>query len=683
MTEPSFADRGRGGMGDLHEVSGQVLAGNDGPVQTGSGIQIITYNQFREELDDRQSQRIRWVSAEQVTWLRDRFVEPRGFGEAAGRLDRGRTVFVHGSPGSGRRTAAIMLLADVAVAGEIREISVVPGDAAVFDPMDVGETERLLLDLSTLDGPDFAGAGELLGVLTGQVRQRHGALAVVLPERGTARVDDWFRESLAAVALDSHHRRLVLERHLRENGIAVTPADLDDPRLDVVLRADPAAELARLADLLTTERPRHQDFADTVETALAAYRNWAEELTQRFKDNTDPRWRALIVAAALLEGTRLEAVHHACARLLEHAGDPVSVEHPLAAEPLTHRLTLVGAQVVAGRVRFTKLAYGEAVLNHVWRELPGLRELLTRWVEQLPTAPRTMMSAADRRGMADRFTELTLNSGERTDLRWLTRHWADSTNPRVVPLALSTLRLSVFDRASGGYFRQMLADWSRTTGGSANRARMIITACTELLNESHQPLALSMLQNLLAHHDPAVVADARAALLELAFTTSARFSVLRRVTEAMARGDAVPANSSVFHALTAPRELFAPDGVSVPLWSTPGIRDLLHTGWRATFGQGITVEAVTAVRAWLRLVDGSIVDGDKVPVLVRLLVDACEGDYRLLAVLRLIAADWVGDETEQIPANQRDWVLAWVDDKIEDAQDEAWTRIREEGNVSG
>ncbi|MGO1048999.1 hypothetical protein [Crossiella sp. CA198] len=34
-------NRSRGGMGDLHEVSGTIIAGNDGAVQTGDGQQII------------------------------------------------------------------------------------------------------------------------------------------------------------------------------------------------------------------------------------------------------------------------------------------------------------------------------------------------------------------------------------------------------------------------------------------------------------------------------------------------------------------------------------------------------------------------------------------------------------------------------------------------------------------
>ncbi|WHT17253.1 hypothetical protein N8J89_29560 [Crossiella sp. CA-258035] len=681
MTEQSTVDRSRGGMGDVHDVSGMLITGNDGPVLTGGGTLHVTYNQLREGLDDG-PQRHRWVSPERVGWLRGRFVEPRGFHEAAARLARAGIVLVHGSPGSGRRSAAIMLLAGSAVTGDIREISVAPGEAELFDP-DVVAAERLLLDLSTVEPAELAQAGGLLDVLTGQVRRSGGALVVVLPAGTSPRTGGFFGDQLAEIVLEPGQRRRLLESHLRAGGVAVSAADLDDPRLAAVHQAHPAEELARLAELLTAERPRHESFAGTVETALAAYRNWAEELGERFREHTDPRWRALIVTAALLEGTRIEAVHQACSILLARTGDPVPEQHPLAAEPLTRRLAQVGALVREDRVWFGKLAYGEAVLHHVWRELPGLREVLTHWVERLPTAPRTMMSTADRRRMADRFTELALHSGERTDLRWLTRHWADSNNPRVVPLALSTLRLSMFDRAAGGYFRQMLAEWSRVPGSSPNRARVVITACAEVLNESHLPLALAMLQNLLAHQDPAVVAEARELLLGMAVTTSARFSVLRRVTEAMARGDGLAANTSVFRVLTAPPELFAPDGVSVPLWSTPGVRELLLTGWRAVFGQEPPEESVEAVRDWLRLVDGSIVDGDRMPSLVQLLVDACDGDYRLLAVLRRITADWVVDATDQVPANQREWVLAWVDEKIEDAQDNAWTRTFGEGSLGG
>ncbi|MBP2478057.1 hypothetical protein JOF53_006929 [Crossiella equi] len=662
-----------GDIGEIGDVGGTVITAPSGPTQTGDGQQIFaeisaaTVEQHFTQVTvhgllttgDGHELRRRWLSAELLGWLRERFVEPRGFGEVVTRLAQHHVVFVAGADGSGRRTAAVLALTGRAEV-RVRELSA--GTERLFDPDGFEAGERVLLDLSTVDPPAVAEADQLLRTLVSRARELGCRLAVVLPEGGAAVLDTWLARSVAVVALTGEQRHRLLARHLPEVG----PAELADERLRPVLH-HPARELSRLADLVLAAQRRTRGFAAALELALAAYRDYAEELAKEFRDHPEPRWRALVLAAALLEGARPEAVHHACEQLLANTGPLVDEPHRLAGRALGDRLAEVGADVRHDRVTFTRLAYGHAVLGHVWREHPGLRPELTRWVERVPRLPRTRLGAADRLRLAERFTELALATGEDADLRVLSRLWAESSDPRVVPLALTVLRLAVFDPGAGARFRQMLYDWSTRTTSPPNLARVLIATCLQVLREPYPELAVVRLQNLVAHQDPEVVAEAVRALAELAVDTGTRLSLLTRVVKALANGHAVAGNTLAFTALTAPPALF--DGAGA-LWAVPGVPGLLCEGWLGLFRQGPTEEVEVAVRAWLRLVEEPSVDEHWVVDKLRLLVRACAGEVRYQAVLRRVTVGWTEDPDEEVDVAQREWVLGVIDGLIEYAMEE-------------
>lgn len=156
----------------------------------------------------------------------------------------------------------------------------------------------------------------------------------------------------------------------------------------------------------------HADGANTVakirDSVAAALDDWSDELRRQLGRKPDPWYRALIMAAAALEGADPGTVVAAARQLIDASGyTELDDVHPLVAPSVVSRVDgLEDVAVTATSVSFTRPEFGRAVLPHVWREHPDLRNALRNWLTRLP-----FQLAIDRRNLerlVDRIAALAI-----------------------------------------------------------------------------------------------------------------------------------------------------------------------------------------------------------------------------------------------------------------------------------
>ncbi|MET7906630.1 hypothetical protein ABZS86_36385 [Streptomyces sp. NPDC005355] len=128
-----------------------------GPVHSGIGDQVyVVINEFAKGSSGRNP---RHLAEDHLLWLWQRFVHPRGFGQARRILAETSTVLLDGAPGSGRTSAARVLLHELRRdVGSFHEL--LPGEEgeSLLDPDLVGDEDRLLLVRVPINHPRRSGA---------------------------------------------------------------------------------------------------------------------------------------------------------------------------------------------------------------------------------------------------------------------------------------------------------------------------------------------------------------------------------------------------------------------------------------------------------------------------------------------------------------------------------------------
>ncbi|MFC0543713.1 hypothetical protein [Kutzneria chonburiensis] len=621
--------------------TGTVIGSSEGAVQTGNGAQV-TNSEFDELSMDRvagdkftadtmlvlqiagqeTNRRVRamqWFSARRLSSLSACFVEPEGFSQAQTVLVEKRAVLVAGPAGSGRLTAAAMLLHRVGNASRIRQVDIDLGDEdqPVLDTGQVQPGESLLLDLSTLDLPDFLRASRELGAVVDRVAEVGGLVAVVLPDYERQVPSSNLRGLRVELRLTSSLARQVFEYHLKARG--VSPGG-SNPLLAAMFDRPRAGELAELADLVTESGGITGSWDEALVVALGTLSNWSAELTETFAAHPDAAWRSLLLAAALLADCPPDAVFEADRELVRLLDFPDVDEHPFARPGLTERLADVGAEIVDEQVRFSRPRYADAVLTHVWRNFPGLRPTLAGWIEQVPRLARTSLVDHDRTLLAERFTTLSLRHGMIGDLLQTARRWASVGDNRTTALAVQVLGRAVLDPIHGWQFRRRVYAWARDSSVSPRLAGVVIAVCESVLATAHPEAAMIRLHHLTRHRDETVGSAAVEALLRLVVGPQSHRWLLGRVVAGLA--DGVPGRDvELFGRLVDPARSHSPEE-----W------DLIRVGWHGALARP---ESVPLLTAWLSTATEEQLD---------LLVDACEHQVPLLGRLRAAAVAWVGQD---------------------------------------
>ena len=378
-----------------------------------------------------------------------RFVEPAGFVDALAKLLGTRAVVLAGPAGSGRRTAATVLLDRL---GGLHLVEIAVDDEASLARHPVAAKEGYLLDLSAADDATVEQVRVALRDFTAALDQEDSSLVVIVDDERAAGFD--------AVRLSRPEPREVLAAHLE--GTEVEPALAELPTTP--------AEAVRLAELVVSVEDR-QD-------VLGAYTNWSSRLREEFARHGDVPWRALLLAAAFLESALQDVVHAAADALLDETRYEGPKPHPLAGEGLAARLVGIGAS--EGVVTFDSPGYAEAVIDHVWTDFPTLREPLVAWLIGLPA----ILPAEDAERLVPRLVDLGVGPVVRTVTAW---------SESALPLAHRLLAAAALDPVTGPDVRRVIRDWSKRRDLPRPLGEVAIAVCGAELGSRYPHIALTRL----------------------------------------------------------------------------------------------------------------------------------------------------------------------------------------------
>ncbi|MET8698411.1 hypothetical protein ABZW10_05995 [Kitasatospora sp. NPDC004723] len=597
-----------------------------GPTHTGSGPQFVLYSaaEFqvpRPKVDPAQ------VALEHRRWLQGRFVPPPGFGEAQKRLEKpGTTVLLTGPPGSGRRTAAVMLLHRVeGTTTSFVELSFSSKDEDKTAP-EAGH--RLLLDLSGIAEEDYEAIQQHLYGYWARVEQAGARMVVVLPSGG--------QELLSAlqqlvVRIDRPRELAVLRRHLAGSQVWLAPDDLRGAELTENLREFAMRDVQRFAGFVAQARTTAPTgpASDWISQALSALSDRAGEVAQRVAALESGPQRALLLSAAMLAGASADAVFHHADQLLGLVPHTPDEKPLLERADLAERLkALPSLEVDArGRIRFAALAYDAAVRTHFWTYFPGLREGLGRWVEDAVRAPHPALGTADRQLLVERFTEQSLRVADWRVLHGFAEKWA--SDPRRADEAMTVLRLGLEHERYGAGFRSKIYEWA-TGSASSGLASVLARACGQVMARRHPDQALVRLHHLARRTGVRGPAEVCETLYELVRQDRRLYlKLLARFWAGLTAEETCLADVRLFLELV---------GEPPPRRTVPD--DALAATWAKVLAVARREQWEEAVQRWLTAARVEPQAGER---LLDVLVEAAEARPERLTALYLTAHAWAVD----------------------------------------
>ncbi|MYW98004.1 hypothetical protein G3I59_47235 [Amycolatopsis rubida] len=125
---------------------------------------------------------------------------------------------------------------------------------------------------------------------------------------------------------------------------------------------------------------------------------WPDYIITCFGHDNATHWeRALLWATAALDGASKVVIIAAAQALLKYLKIATSPAQAFVAVDLSRALKTIDAENTEDRVSITtrRPGAGQAVLNHVYREFPDLREVLLDWLASLPSVPGVGPAYAD------------------------------------------------------------------------------------------------------------------------------------------------------------------------------------------------------------------------------------------------------------------------------------------------
>jgi hypothetical protein len=604
-----------GGIGSISGDVGNVFTDAQGP------ITIHNYPEHHRRPRDP------WVlNANLLTWTEERFVPPDGYSSAFEKVRDSGLAVIHGAPGTGRRTAALMLLRGTEATG-FRELSNRPAEEN--EPLNATAVERgdrLLLDLSETPDDDVDGLRNELDSLCAIVQQAKARLVVVISPNHRALLaplHPWL------VGIGRPDGRQVFGRHLTAEEIHPKSADLTAPQLDRYLALESMQSISELAALVRDARDAQPDleFAAWLAAAFVATTEQSAAVAKQVKDHPDSPYRSLLATTAFFERTSPDAVFVAEQELQRALAVPEDERHVLARADLAERLADIDVSVDGERhVRFGKLAYDAAVREHFWHNFPGLRETFRDWIGT--TARLRVLSEEELERLVDRFAEQCLATGQHQHLFTLTKFWTVRGHA-VSPAARQALACGLRDPGVAWEFRREIYWWSRDYSLRPELAHVLISVCAEEITATKPEQALVRLNHLARNHDEGVARIAKDALHRLADRDNRYFRKL------LFRVAGHPLDHDLFLELTEPARLVEPHRGARPLIDHRDVRAALTEGWATVLAGGPHHQLTRPVAAWLH--DNR---------LLSLLIDACGTRADLFNTLYVITRDWVRDAAD-------------------------------------
>ncbi|GAA2155317.1 hypothetical protein [Actinomadura napierensis] len=615
--------------------TGPQISHAHGPVQAGDAPQN-NYN-YNYMLRDSKGREPRKKDIDELEWLWQRFVEPPGLGTARDVLKRHSTVFLEGLPGSGRLAAAKMLLWQLAQR-PVHEIVLQDEErSSCLDLDHVGESDCILLDLSTASENDWNKVHGELSSLRSRTRDRNGHLVVVLPPRNASpRKELELEPELLpfCVELGEVPSDTVFRRYLKQDDVPFpTPLPSLPP-----LTARPSLErVARYAHFVVVEHKKGiggSSFTEWCEVAERALSGHRDELARHIAKLTRGTQRAFLLVTAMLHGAHAETVYRGATEFLRIMEQPPEDVPLLEHSPLQQRLADVNASLDdSGHVHFEETGYDAAVRSYIWTHLPFLQGHIREWVAR--TAQDASLSDTERTDLIGRFTALCLTDRHCGLLPKLVENWTEKppSRPRIAAAAL-VLQDGLRHRAHGRFFRRRIYEWSKRHDAPPALAEVVMVACRDEMVVSHPDEAIVRLHHLARRERGTRARDALTALVR----DNPRLlrQMLDRVTLPSTDERRRASDAPIFLALADPALFTSPGARGRPLLDDAAVQAGLTDGWDRAIGSLPEEAWAPAARAWLRY---ALDDGRHRDLLLDLLIAGCAHRPRVLARMYTLARE--------------------------------------------
>lgn len=641
------------GVDQAHGDVGTVVTGTDPRVATGQGhmfndvgVVIVSEHAGTER---RHQARPLSHSSEQREYLRKRFVDPPGFDKAQRCLESSSAVFISGPPGSGRRTAAMMLLwrRFPGTDASFRWLTLDDDDGGrPLDPESVQQGEILLLDLSQEDDDEkFATVRYWLETFRASVERNGAALVVVLPDDPDRRLGEEFTRPRVELGRPPGHE--VLRKHLVEGRVPFDEqalAALGEYSATAAMR-----DLTLLAERIVEayDKSPNVGFAQWRQRATETITNYSQDVADQV-NGCEPGQRAMLLASSMVEGAHADSAYAAREKLLATLGFPEDDRHVLEREGLDDALRSVDVELTASRrIKFTRLHYADAVRGYFWTNYPELRDALRDWVEECVSL--TELTDTDRDRVLSRFAGQACRTGRVADLwtladRWTRREGDGLRSHTAGRLAASALAYGLRDGTNAGRsareMRRKIYEWAVSAGLRPGLARVLVLVCASVMADVHPEQALFRLRWLAAHQSDDVAEAARSEIRKLADDNS----FYRRFLWRMEGWLKQPRRSDVelFVALAVPQRLLARGTRHYALIGNRSVRKQLTACWRVV----LTYDDSFWRASVLDWFDAALPGRDE-EQLLDVLVEATDGRLPQLGRLYVLARDWA--HSAQVP----------------------------------
>ncbi|MFE0188300.1 hypothetical protein [Streptomyces sp. NPDC058989] len=426
-----------------------------------------------------------------------RFVPPRDIAnwEHAQSLLRDRGVVVLcAPPGTGRRTAALRLLATVGS----RPLRIVDLEPEWSKPdakqLPAAADHGYVLDLS--DMPQQPGPRFGQGLLNhGSDGTKNSCYLVVLTTPHEWR-EVWSEEARhIKVDHSSPNAKPLVSQELRQLGAEHRVTWLNqDTYTDIWQSNPPAQEARRLARIVYEAKENDNSIIDE-------FRGWSTHinalLTPTRQGPAEPELvstRATVWAGALLHGGRKRSVLHAADMLLEKlkfTREPLNV---LADATSSHRLNAAALTPHGDRAfhALDKHDLAPAILRHLWEEFPTQRDLLRSWA--VSVVAHQAVPEDDARITISALLELSRELHDTSIIDSL----AKEVSERRISLAVEALTSAALDPVLGKYVRGRLYRWMLGKPSSA-MVDLVTQICGGELAVRQPSIAMTRLARAAVH----------------------------------------------------------------------------------------------------------------------------------------------------------------------------------------
>lgn len=504
------------------------------------------------------------------------FQPPDGFSKIEDAIEEQGIVVLRGEPGSGRRFAALKLLAKSEYSPGLFYAPVIDSaDEESLAQLPLQTGDRVLLDLSTMSVERFTAlvASELPAFFR-SVRDIGARSVVILPD-GCEPAAEWMklvRPIARPNPVQAYKNHLV--------SIGIKPVEgVDKASIYKHFAHAPMRDLDRLRMLVDEAREANPtlDYHEWTRKALEALSAGPEEVAAILKDLRAGHQRALLLSASLFAGLSADRAWHAAMILLDTLCYPKDPDLPLDRADLQEQLALFGASIDQNRRVQFKKPLDEAIRTYLWDGYPALRASLAKWIEVL--AKGRGDPDPDSEQVVTRFGHQHLRTGQVDSLKQLIASLAGLKKDTVNQSASILLALGLTDPVHGRYFRLAMNDWARETSLSTGLGAVLIDACARTLVHTYPDQALVRLHNLARHPGPVgeMACEALAQQLDDGRLGRLLVLLLRRMADVPHKRDPY-----VFCRVVDPDRLTAAYGRYRPLATNHAVRAYLTRAWRDT-----------------------------------------------------------------------------------------------------